>query len=217
MAVLPSWLVPAWNYGAAWTSLFDWNALAALATVSAVGAALWISGREERRASQSAAAADIRLLKALLIVLVNGYDATRKTALNLRLPEYRLTGPGLAKAALHVSGTEEVTRCLETFSPESMPSTTSVDLLMSARVSWQGILDMLKHISTQKVAAHEKLYPDMGEPEWRGQLDDAPWDRVDQVLSAIADEIVRRGGGTASFEDTSVQARIAQAVARQTP
>lgn len=214
--MLPTGLVPAWNYGAAWTSLFDWNALAALATVSAVGVALWISGREERRASQRAAAADIRLLKALLIVLVNGYDATRKTALDLRLPQYRLKGPSLARAALQTSGTEEVTRCLETFSPRSMPSTTSVDLLMSARVSWQGILDMLKHVSSQKVATHEKLYPDMSEPEWLGQLHDGPWERVDQVLDAIADEIVRRGGGAVSFEDTSVQSRLAKASARQT-
>lgn len=73
---------------------------------------------------------------------------------------------------------------------------------------------MLKHVSAQKVATHEKLYSDMGEPEWLGELNDAPWERVDQVLNAIADEIVRRGGVTAPFEDTSVQARIAQAAMR---
>jgi len=216
MQTLPHWLVPVWNYGAALTGLVDWDAWAAIATAGATAAALWISGREERRAVATAKANDIRLLKAMLIVMENGYNATKKVQQDLRLPAYRVTGPALAKAAIADEKLSEVTNCLEGFSAAAMPSTTSVDLLMAARVSWRGIIAALQHISRQKVSAAEKLYPDMADPEWLSQVTDGPWDHANKVIEALADEILRRGGAVEFIEDISVQNRLAAAKGRAT-
>ena len=213
MQTLPNWFVPIWNACAAWTDLLDWDAWAAIATACATGAALWISGREERRTKAAAQAADIRLLKALLIVFLNGFDATQKTASDLRLPEHRLGGPTLARIASESSA--EVSRCLDAFSPAAMPSTSAVDLLMSARVSWKSILEMLEHIGRLSTSPAERMYPGVAEPEWLSQLGSGPWDRGNQVIDAVADEIIRQGGVIEKWEDLSVRERLAQAIRRQ--
>jgi hypothetical protein len=212
MQTIPNWLVPLWNGGAAWTDLFDSDAWAAIATAGATGAALWISGREERRAKAASRSADVRLLKALLLVFVNGFDATRKTAADLRLPEYRDGGPTLARIAVESSA--EVSRCLDEFSPAAMPSTTAVDLLMSARVSWKSILEMLEHVGRLSTSTAERLFPDMSSPAWLAQLGDGPWDRANEVIDAIADEVIRRGGTIEDWEDSSVRSRLSDAMNR---
>lgn len=188
-------------------SVADW--VAGAATASAVVVALFTARRqgalalkvaEEDRAARRLEILDndIRVMKALLLVLANGYGAIR----TLKSFDDE-TGGEEAKSAivnfgLHVD--KVATRLLDDVRIEQLPSTTAVDLLMAARSTWSLLAD-------QVYAAQDAPYPAM----WLNTLD---LSHLDKILEALADEIIRRGGRVTGIEDQDVQNRLRRAAGR---
>lgn len=201
--------VATWFAARGWSvgSLADW--LAGAATATAVVVALFTAQRQGALALQVAEDdrterrreildADIRVLKAMLLVLANGYTAID------RLKRFDDEAGGeAAKAAITVfeHRVDKVTaRLLDDVRIEQLPSTTAVDILMAARSTWLELAD-------EVCRAKEHLFPAMS-------LNTLDLAHLDKILEALADEIVRRGGGVTGVEDVEVQLRLGGAAAR---
>jgi len=172
--MIPDWLVPWWNWWAAFTCLFNWNAIAAVATAIAAAIALFVStatrrnqlADERKRASQK--------LKALFIVSANGYvmvlngladDMKKDIALEI-------TADGLLDG-VHL---EELRKSLSSFSPEIFENIASVDLLMSCRVLVEHTINDLKRMKR-------------GDPKSQDSIN-STLEQWDNVLLEIAREII---------------------------
>lgn len=178
MQIVPSWMVPWWNWWAAFTALLDWDAIAAMATAAALFWALWSAVSTRRSAVAEERLRSIRMMKALLTVCGSGIAVVR-----ISLDEGKAFGQTPAQAAasaLSVDSLNEVQRSLETLSPSDMHSTSAIDMLMSAR---SGANNLRRRLEEQAAGG------DVGGTV-SGIL--AFWDRL---LLGLAEEVLRLGGG----------------------
>lgn len=171
-----------------WGSAADW--VSGFAAAGAAGLALHIANDSARKAAEirsqekadavaAAAAEEVRVTRALLLVFMNGVAAARTQF--KRMGKQDAHPGGIADAFLKTAAVTVVTRCLTELSVLQMPSSTSVDLLMSCRAQWAFIIDRMKAIK-----ARSPLIP------WDEELGDLK--KAEQLIEALADEIVRRGG-----------------------
>ena len=194
---------------ASWGSVADWAS--GIATAFAAWLALHIANtaasraeklRQQERADLAASQREneVRVLRAMLTVFVNG-----TTAVRLSFDQMKRNGvdeAGIAKAFLG-SGTRQLVRtCLRELSIHQLPSSTSVDALMACRGEWDGLMARMAAIARR---------------DWLDRLDAADFDmpKVDLIVDAIADEIVLRGGRVSADQDQLINMQVAAAIARK--
>lgn len=199
-AVVYAALGRAWSIG----SVGEW--VSGIGALIAVAAALYIGAREgklaldvaeadraERR--QEARDAEIRTLKALLLVFNNGVVAVHEASRQMQIAD----DPHRVAAAFKRRGAvQHVQRGLDDFRMHDMPGTTSVDLLMSCRQYWFGVATGIEDLCNGFEIGTARL--------------DSHWGDV--IIDALADEIIRRGGGPTEWEDSGVIAHLRAAEAR---
>nr|WP_313632770.1 hypothetical protein [Brevundimonas naejangsanensis] len=184
--MIPDWLEPWWNWWAKFTDLFDWEAIAAIATAAAVAWALYAARSAQRTAVAEAHRRSINTMKALLIICGSGIHVVQMTLADGK--KAKLTDAEAATAVLSVDNLNEIQRNLASFSPADLHSTVAIDLLMSARTGIQNL--------RQTIEAASRGH-DVG-GELSGSL--AYWERL---LTGIATEVVRLGG-TAGANDNMI-------------
>lgn len=191
-----------------WGTLGEW--VAGFATVAAV----WVSlrtarhsgdlavriadeDRKERREAERQAS--IRLLKSLLVIVINGLSTM--TRANNSFAKFGADKMVYAKIFLSMPGLAMVSDGLAQIRIEQLPTTTSVDLFMSARAAWMNVVTEVTEVATDPAncAVAEEL---------------ARLVKLEQVADALADEIVKLGGRGDTYEDVGVQLRIAMAESR---
>ena len=180
-----NWLQPWWNWWAGFTGLFEWDAIAALATAAAAIIALWVSTQTRRDQQADERRRSIHKVKALFVVGANGYVLV-KTGLSDAADQG--VAPELAaqrlRGGIHL---EELRKSYSFFSPESFDTTASVDLLMSSRAMVENVISGLERMERQ-------------DPKGAAAVASA-LDQWDDLLLAIAREIRRLGGGIEDGDD----------------
>lgn len=190
-------------------SLGEW--VSGLASALAAICALYIAENEARRARDVASATrieaenskrndELRILKALLLVLLNGRDSVHSFLTDLQSDPADARGKAAAFLGSRIEA--HVSACLNDLSIHQMPSTTAIDILMAARARWADTIDRINSLSGVDWPRH--LIP----------VVNANTAGLDVVLSALADEIVRRGGEPSANDDQGVNQQIRLALQR---
>jgi len=171
--MIPDWLVPWWNWWAAFTCLFNWNAIAAVATAIAAAIALFVSTATRRNQLADERKRAAQRLMALFIISANGYVLVRD---GWAEDKKKGVAPEIAADRL-LDGVhmEELRKSFSSFSPDIFETTASVDLLMSCRALVEHTINDLSRIKRGEEKAQKAL--------------SALLVKWDEVLLAIAREI----------------------------